>query len=142
MANPGTIRKETLAKLATFLMDFKERSMFKEYIAHEEITKLGLSSTTLRAMRNLNYAEKSTICTKYICKLKVIEPIHCRRIALENVRISQERKAITPQVKEVLESTQLGMSIHSYSDEQLFEELKARGFYGEVKKTVTVTSKI
>lgn len=133
MTIPGTIRKETVVKLTAFLKDFSEKYSNKEYNIYKAIKEFKVSSLVIKAMLNLNISEKLG-SGQYICKVKEIEPILGRKVAVECNKLAQ--KYDEPKTK--LPENPLA----KYSNEELFEELKARGFYGELYKAVLTTTKL
>ena len=130
---PETVRMETVIKLTAFLKDFSEKCSNKEYNIYKAVKEFKVSSLAVKAMHNLNISEKLD-SGQYICKVKEIEPILGRKVAVECNKLAKQYGEPKTKLPE--------NPLTKYSNEELFEELRARGFYGELHKAILTTTKL
>ena len=127
------IRQSSIDKVLAFSKELKEKEFDKLSSVHELQVKYHVAATIPHAMKLMNLIIMNGRA-KTINYVK-LEPHDARQIIIRANNYNKDLlKGFTPKVKELAGV----MNLCSFSDQDLFAELKRRGYSGDISKKFVI----
>lgn len=131
------IRQKSIEKIGLLMRELLKNQYNATYSPYSACSNHKVSPSTILAMENLKLI--IFVDRNFYCTYKFVEPILARKVAVERNEILYKYKDI--EMKEVvkIEETKTISSFDCFTDQDLVEELKKRGYLGTLNKSTIIS---
>lgn len=131
------IRQKSIEKIGLLMRELLKNQCNATYSPYSACSNHKVSPSTILAMENLQLIV--FVGSNFYCTYKLVEPILARKVSVERNKILYKYKEVETKEVVKIEETKTISSFDCFTDQDLAEELKKRGYLGTLNKSTTIS---